>query len=162
MAEEEAPLTPEEERLKQYFADEDEELLETLVKAVTNAGETVADFFCGGGTTAAPAQRLGRRWIACDQSRVAVAITADRLTRQVEEQTGTLLPVSDFTVEHWGIYETRRCPRLRRTSFALLFCVPLPIALFFLTKAASPTSVPGPVLRLRLNRSCTIFSGRIR
>ena len=37
--------------------------------------------------SAAVAQRLGRRGIACDQSRLAVAITADRLTWQVEEQT---------------------------------------------------------------------------
>ncbi|NLG27493.1 MAG: hypothetical protein GX557_06255, partial [Chloroflexi bacterium] len=44
----------------------------------------------------------------CDQSRVAAAITADRLTRQVEEQTGRLFPVPDFTVEHWGVYEARR------------------------------------------------------
>lgn len=68
----------------------------------------MADFFTGGGTTAAVAQRLGRRWIACDQSRVAAAITADRLTRQVEEQTGKLFAVPDFTIEHWGVYEARR------------------------------------------------------
>jgi hypothetical protein len=36
------------------------------------------------------------------------AIAADRLTRQVEEQTGKLFPVPDFTVEHWGVYEARR------------------------------------------------------
>ena len=39
---------------------------------------------------------------------MAVAITADRLTRQVEEQTGKMFPVPDFTVEHWGVYEARR------------------------------------------------------
>ncbi|MGH8478620.1 MAG: hypothetical protein ACREXK_03330 [Gammaproteobacteria bacterium] len=39
---------------------------------------------------------------------MAVAITADRLTRQVEEQTGRMFPVPDFTVEHWGVYEARR------------------------------------------------------
>ena len=83
--------------------------LERVIKASSsNEGDIVADFFCGGGTTAAVAQRLGRRWIACDQSRVAVAITADRLTRQVEEQTGKMFPVPDFTVEHWGVYEARR------------------------------------------------------
>jgi len=65
-----------------YPTQKPEELLETLLKAATNEGDTVADFFTGGGTTAAVAQRLGRRWIACDQSRVAVAITADRITRQ--------------------------------------------------------------------------------
>lgn len=56
----------------------------------------------------AVAQKLNRRWIACDQSRVAVAITADRLTQQFEGQLAGMFQVPDFTVEHWGIYETRR------------------------------------------------------
>jgi DNA modification methylase len=77
--------------------------MERIISVATSPEGVVADFFIGGGTTAAVAQRLGRRWIACDQSRVAVAITADRLTRQVEEQTGKIFPVPDFTVEHWGV-----------------------------------------------------------
>lgn len=83
-------------------------VLERIIQASSNEGDVVADFFCGGGTTAIMAQGLGRRWITCDQSRVAVAITADRITRQVEEQTGKIFPVPDFTVEHWGVYEARR------------------------------------------------------
>ena len=46
--------------------------------------------------------------MACDQSRVATAITADRLTRQIEEQTGSLFAVPDFTIENWGVYEAKR------------------------------------------------------
>ncbi len=91
-----------------YPTQKPEALVDRLILASTNAGDVVADFFVGGGTTAVVAQRLGRRWIACDQSRVAVAITADRLTRQVEEQLGKVFPVPDFTVEHWGVYEARR------------------------------------------------------
>jgi site-specific DNA-methyltransferase (adenine-specific)/adenine-specific DNA-methyltransferase len=91
-----------------YPTQKPEELLERIIKGSSNEGAVVADFFDGGGTTVAVSQRLGRRWIACDQSRVAVAITADRLTRQVEEQTGKLFPVPDFTIEHWGVYEARR------------------------------------------------------
>jgi DNA modification methylase len=91
-----------------YPTQKPEELLERIIKASSNDGDVVADFFSGGGTAAAVAQRLGRRWIACDQSRVAVAITADRITRQVEDDTGRLFPVPDFTVEHWGVYEARR------------------------------------------------------
>jgi DNA modification methylase len=91
-----------------YPTQKPEALLERVVEASTNQGNIVADFFCGGGTTAAVAQRLDRRWINCDQSRVAVAITEDRLTRQVEEQTGKMFPVPDFTVEHWGVYEAKR------------------------------------------------------
>ena len=91
-----------------YPTQKPEALLERIIKGSSDRGDVIADFFCGGGTTAAVAQRLNRRWIACDQSRVAVAITADRLTRQVEEQTGKMFPVPDFTVAHWGVYEARR------------------------------------------------------
>lgn len=91
-----------------YPTQKPERLLERVITGCAPEGGVVADFFIGGGTTAAVAQRLGRRWVACDQSRVAVAITADRLTRQVEEQTGKILPVPDFIVEHWGVYEARR------------------------------------------------------
>ena len=83
-------------------------LIERILLVGSNQSSTVADFFCGGGTTAAVAQALGRRWIACDQSRVAAAITADRLTRQVQERTGQMFAVPDFTVEHWGVYEAQR------------------------------------------------------
>ncbi len=88
-----------------YPTQKPEELLERIIKAATNEGDVVADFFCGGGTTSATAQRLNRRWVACDQSRIAVSITADRVAKMVEEKIGNLFPVPDFTVEHWGIYE---------------------------------------------------------
>ena len=91
-----------------YPTQKPEPLIERIILTSSKEGDIVADFFTGGGTAAAVSQRLGRRWIVCDQSRVAVAITEDRLTRQVEEQTGKLFPVPDFTVEHWGVYETRR------------------------------------------------------
>ena len=91
-----------------YPTQKPEGLLQRVISGSSPGNGVVADFFCGGGTTPAVAQRLGRRWIACDQSRVAVAITADRLTRQVEEQIGRLFPVPDFTIEHWGVYEAKR------------------------------------------------------
>jgi len=100
-----------------YPTQKPEALLERIIKASSNEGDVVADFFIGGGTTAAVAQRLGRRWIASDQSRVAVAITADRLTRQVEEQTGKAFPTPDFTVEHWGIYEARQLSKAPPEQF---------------------------------------------
>jgi DNA modification methylase len=91
-----------------YPTQKPEALLDRIIKASSSDGQLVADFFCGGGTTPTVAQRLNRRWIACDQSRVAVAITADRLALQVEEEVGRLFPVPDFTIEHWGVYEARR------------------------------------------------------
>ena len=91
-----------------YPTQKPEAVLDRVIRAHCTERSVVADFFSGGGTTATVAQRLGRRWLACDQSRVAVAITADRLTRQVEELTGSLHETPDFTVEHWGVYEAKR------------------------------------------------------
>ncbi|NQS98568.1 MAG: site-specific DNA-methyltransferase [candidate division Zixibacteria bacterium] len=88
-----------------YPTQKTEELLSKIITASSNVGGIVADFFCGGGTTPAVAQRLNRRWIAADQSRIAVAITADRISKVVEEKIGKVFAVPDFTIEHWGIYE---------------------------------------------------------
>jgi len=96
-----------------YPTQKPEKLLERIIKASSKEGDVVADFFCGGGTTPAVAQRLNRRWIACDQSRIAVAITADRIARLVEQEIGNMFPVPDFTIENWGIYEA---PKLERKS----------------------------------------------
>jgi len=100
-----------------YPTQKPEALLERIVKASSNEGDVVADFFCGGGTTPAVAQRLNRRWLACDQSRIAVALTADRVAKVVESRTGALFPVPDFTVEHWGIYEAPRLESYTAAQF---------------------------------------------
>jgi DNA modification methylase len=100
-----------------YPTQKPEDLLERIINTSCPQGGIVADFFCGGGTSASAAQRSGRRWVTCDQSRVAVAITADRLTRQAEDEVGRLLPVPDFTVEHWGVYEARRLAITPRDQF---------------------------------------------
>ncbi len=61
-------------------------LLERLVRALSAEGDLVVDPFCGSGTTAVAAARLGRRWIACDQETAAVEITAQRL-RALDPET---------------------------------------------------------------------------
>jgi DNA modification methylase len=57
-------------------------LLERIILASSNPGDWVADFFCGSGTTAAAAARLGRRFIANDDAWRAVHITRARLVEQ--------------------------------------------------------------------------------
>jgi DNA modification methylase len=99
-----------------YPTQKPEALVERIIKASTQEGDVVADFFCGGGTTPAVAQRLGRRWIACDQSRVAVAVTADRLIRGAQ-QLQMDLAIPDFTVEYWGVYEARRLSQIPEREF---------------------------------------------
>lgn len=100
-----------------YPTQKPEELMERIIEASSNTGDVVADFFCGGGTTPAVAQRLNRRWVASDQSRIAISITADRVAKVVEEKIGSLFPVPDFTVEHWGIYEAPKLEKYSQEKF---------------------------------------------
>jgi len=62
-----------------YPTQKPESLLERIVKASSNPGDLVLDCFVGSGTTAAVAERLGRRWIACDLGRFAIHTTRKRL-----------------------------------------------------------------------------------
>ncbi len=56
-----------------------EALLDRIIKASSNEGDLVADFFCGSGTTLAAAEKLGRRWIGTDLSKFAIHTTRKRL-----------------------------------------------------------------------------------
>ena len=58
-----------------YPTQKPEALLERIVKASSNEGDLVLDCFVGSGTTAAVAEKLNRRWIACDLSRFAIHTT---------------------------------------------------------------------------------------
>lgn len=62
-----------------YPTQKPEELLERVIKACSNGGDLVADFFCGSGTTCAVAEKLGRRWIGVDLGRYAIHTTRKRL-----------------------------------------------------------------------------------
>jgi site-specific DNA-methyltransferase (adenine-specific) len=54
-------------------------LLERILSAASDPGDRIADFCCGSGTTAVAARRLGRKWLACDSSELAVRIAGRRL-----------------------------------------------------------------------------------
>lgn len=54
-------------------------LMERIINASSNEGETVADFFCGCGTTIAAAEKLGRNWIGADISHLAIKLISKRL-----------------------------------------------------------------------------------
>ena len=62
-----------------YPTQKPEALLERIIKASSNEGDLVADFFCGSGTTAAVAEKLGRKWIASDLGKFGIHTTRKRL-----------------------------------------------------------------------------------
>ena len=65
-----------------YATQKPESLLERIIKASSNEGDLVCDFFGGSGTTAAVAERLGRRWITCDIGKPASLIMRKRFIDQ--------------------------------------------------------------------------------
>lgn len=64
-----------------YATQKPEALLQRIIKASSDAGMIVADFFSGAGTTAKAAQDLNRKFIACDIGTNAIQTTRDRLVK---------------------------------------------------------------------------------
>ena len=62
-----------------YATQKPEELIERILKASSNDGMTVADFFGGSGVTAAVANKLGRRFIHSDIGVNSIQTVRDRL-----------------------------------------------------------------------------------
>lgn len=69
-----------------YPTQKPEALLERIIKASSNEGDIVADFFVGSGTTSVVAQKIGRWWIACDINLGAIQTTTKRLNQIIQEQ----------------------------------------------------------------------------
>lgn len=62
-----------------YATSKPPKLLDRIIKASSNEGMVVADFFGGSGVTAAVANKLGRRFIHCDIGVNSIQTTRDRL-----------------------------------------------------------------------------------
>ena len=65
-----------------YATQKPQALLERIIKASSNEGDLVCDFFGGSGTTAAVAERLGRRWITTDIGKPATLVMRKRFIDQ--------------------------------------------------------------------------------
>jgi len=63
-------------RSADYATQKPEALLNRIVEASSNPGDLVADFFGGSGTTAAVAEKLGRKWITTDLGKFASTLRA--------------------------------------------------------------------------------------
>lgn len=78
-----------------YPTQKPERLLERIILASSRPGDLVADFFCGSGTTAVCAEKLGRPWIAVDSGKQAIHATRKRLlalNRSTPFILGDMLP----------------------------------------------------------------------
>jgi DNA modification methylase len=88
-----------------YPTQKPEALLERIIRASSNEGDLVADFFVGSGTTAAVAEKLGRKWIATDLGKFGIHTTRKRLIGVQREKKAAEENFRAFEVLNLGRYE---------------------------------------------------------
>jgi len=88
-----------------YATQKPEALLERIIRASSNEGDLIADFFCGSGTTASVAEKLGRKWIATDLGKFAIHTTRKRLIGVQRQKKKSEHDFRAFEVLNLGRYE---------------------------------------------------------
>jgi adenine-specific DNA-methyltransferase len=91
-----SPLSANSSERLNYDTQKPSALLERIIKASSNEGALIADFFCGSGTTLAVAENLNRRWIGCELGKVGIQVTRARLVEQ---------GARPFLIENIGNYQ---------------------------------------------------------
>jgi adenine-specific DNA-methyltransferase len=96
-----------------YDTQKPELFLDRIIRASSNPGDLVADFFCGSGTTAAVAEKLGRRWITSDLGKASIQVARNRFVKLGESGSGGIafnrpdgaMRCAPFVVENLGNYQ---------------------------------------------------------
>ena len=103
-----------------YATQKNENLLSRIIKASSNEGDLVADFFCGSGTTAAVAEKLGRKWIATDLGKFAIHTTRKRMIGVQRQLKADGEDYRAFEILNLGKYERQHYigvnPNLREAA----------------------------------------------
>lgn len=94
-----------------YPTEKPRQLLERIVKATTNAGDLVLDFFAGSGITAFVAEKLKRRWIAVDVGKYSVYTIQKRLLK--------IPKVKPFMLYSAGLYDPEKLNRFDAKNWKL-------------------------------------------
>ena len=87
-----------------YDTQKPETLLTRIIKASTNEGDLVADFFGGSGTTAAVAEKLGRRWITSDLGRYSIHTIRKRMLEIEGCKPFEILNIGKYERQYWQTY----------------------------------------------------------
>ncbi|MDY6831552.1 MAG: site-specific DNA-methyltransferase [Thermodesulfobacteriota bacterium] len=88
-----------------YPTQKPNEILERVIGSGTNEGDLVADFFCGSGTLAAVAEKLGRKWICTDLGKFAIHTTRKRLIGVQRQMKADGKNYRAFEILNLGKYE---------------------------------------------------------
>jgi site-specific DNA-methyltransferase (adenine-specific)/adenine-specific DNA-methyltransferase len=106
-----------------YPTQKPEALLERIIKASTNEGDIVLDFFAGSGTTAAVAEKLNRRWITCDVGKFSFYTIQKRLL-SIQDSKSLDDPkkkygkkAKTFATVNTGVYDLKKMHELNRENY---------------------------------------------
>ena len=88
-----------------YPTQKPEALLDRIIKASSNEDDLVADFFCGSGTTATVAEKLGRKWICADLGKFAIHTTRKRMIGVQRQLKADGKDYRAFEILNLGKYE---------------------------------------------------------
>lgn len=106
-----------------YATQKPEALLERIIKASSNEGDLVCDFFGGSGTTAAVAEKLGRRWITTDIGKPAALVMRKRLIDQ-EAKPFLYQAVGDYQKQAFATSHIKRVGDLSQIVLSLYGALP--------------------------------------
>lgn len=88
-----------------YPTQKPEELISRIIESVAKENDLIADFFCGSGTTAAVAEKLGRKWIVSDLGKFAIHTTRKRLIGVQRDLKADGKDYRAFEILNLGKYE---------------------------------------------------------
>ena len=88
-----------------YPTQKPEKIIAKILEASSNKGDVVADFFSGSGTTAAVAEKLGRKWIVSDLGKFAIHTTRKRMIGVQRELKAAGKDYRAFEILNLGKYE---------------------------------------------------------
>lgn len=112
-----------------YATQKPEKLLEIIIKASSNENSIVADFFGGSGTTAAVAEKLGRRWITSDLGKPSCMIMRKRLIDIPDCKPFLYHSIGDYSREAFlSDKQFRRVSDLARVVMGLYGALPFDVA----------------------------------
>lgn len=112
-------------RITDYPTEKPEGLLKLFIKAGTNEGDIVLDFFGGSGTTAAVAEKLNRKWITCDIGKLAFYTIQKRLIN-IESSNSVNYPkekkphgkaAKSFVTVNTGHYDLKKVFELQNQEY---------------------------------------------
>lgn len=100
-----------------YPTQKPEALLERIIAASSDEGQLVFDCFCGSGTTAVVAEKLGRLWIVADLGRFAIHTTRKRLLSFDGVTPFVVQNLGKYERQHWQVAEFGKDAETRTAAY---------------------------------------------